>query len=128
YSTSFNKPVEEVTDDDRQIGKVEELALGYQGSHGAFLTMGDNYGLDPFTVARAIKSTTDAWTWDSTAAKYEAARKAGRGYDLGEAEWTAIKIIVDAWRKANSRIVQSWWDLQDAALAAISQPNNFHQV
>ena len=45
YSRSFNVPIEQVSEDgeDRQIGKVEELALGYQGWIGAFQSMAANY-------------------------------------------------------------------------------------
>lgn len=119
YARSFNVPVESVTKEQRQIGKVEELALGYQGSVGAFTTMGDTYGLDPFKVSAAISATADAETWDSTAAQYARAKnKEG----LQEKEWTAIKIIVDSWRASNPRIVQSWWDMQDAAIQAVAAP------
>ena len=41
----YNAKYEDVTKDQRQVGKVIELACGYQGAGGAFISMGKNYGL-----------------------------------------------------------------------------------
>lgn len=130
YARTFGIPIEEVDGGkdkgpQRQIGKVEELALGYQGSVGAFMDMGPNYGVNPYDVSKAVILTADAATWDRTAARYASAtNKEG----LQEKEWTAIKIIVDGWRASNPMIVQSWWDLQDAAIEAMSMPGTAVKV
>lgn len=84
FSKSFNVAIDKVSKADRQIGKVMELALGYQGGAGAFITMGANYGVR-VTEERANELKT-------------------------------------AWRGANPKITQSWWDLQDAAIAAVGTP------
>lgn len=52
YAASFGVPVDEVIADEaaggvmRLIGKVQELALGYQGAVGAFSSMAAVYGLE----------------------------------------------------------------------------------
>ena len=44
-SGTFSRPVETVTDEQRQVGKVQELALGFAGGVGAFASMGRAYGI-----------------------------------------------------------------------------------
>lgn len=45
YSKSFNAPVESVDDDQRQVGKVQELSMQFQGGKGAFQNMARIYGV-----------------------------------------------------------------------------------
>ncbi len=58
-SRTFHVPVEEIDKDQRQIGKVQELACGYGGGVGAFAAMGRIYGVHlPESDARRM---VDAW-------------------------------------------------------------------
>lgn len=41
----FSKPADQIDGDERQIGKVATLALGFGGGKGAFQTMAQNYGV-----------------------------------------------------------------------------------
>lgn len=120
YARSFGVPVETIgKGKERQIGKVQELALGFQGGIGAYIAMGSTYGVNPFELSLPVMQATSAQQWDMTSAKYEKARNK---FDLYEKEWTALQILVDNWRAANPAIVQSWWDYQDAAIEAVAAP------
>jgi DNA polymerase bacteriophage-type len=109
YSRSFGVPVDSVTDEQRQIGKVQELALGFQGAVGAFSAMAAAYGMESLAteaeVAEAMKSAPDC------AYPPEQVRQA-----LHEAR---VLEIVKAWRKAHPAIVKYWYALEDAARACI---------
>ena len=58
YARSFGIRVEDVTKDNRQIGKVQELALGYGGGPGAFAKMAALYGIElpEEEVVRIVKA------------------------------------------------------------------------
>ena len=56
---TFKKKIEEITKDERQIGKVQELACGFSGGIGAFNAMGRAYGLT--LSEREAQRMVDGW-------------------------------------------------------------------
>jgi DNA polymerase len=57
-AATFGCSVDQVTDDQRQIGKVQELSCGYAGGVGAFAAMGRVYGIHlPEADARRMVDT-----------------------------------------------------------------------
>lgn len=117
YSKAFGVAVESVTDDQRQIGKVMELALGYQGGHGAFISMGANYNLKPAELVEPIRDAADPDLWDECADRYEKG-----AYGLTRDEFAAIGVIVKGWRAAHPAVTRFWYALNDAATAAVRKP------
>jgi DNA polymerase len=84
YGKAFNIPPADIGKKDprRQIGKVMELALGYQGGVGAFQTMAVNYGVNlPDAEVERIR---DGWRAAHPAIKQFWA-------DLDEAAMAAVK-------------------------------------
>jgi len=58
-AATFNVRVDDVNKDQRQIGKVQELACGFAGGVGAFAAMGRAYGISlPEPVAKRM---VDGW-------------------------------------------------------------------
>jgi DNA polymerase len=64
-AATFHCTYEQVTDEQRQVGKVQELALGFLGGPGAFETFGRVYGvrLPPSEVTRAVEGWRRANPW-----------------------------------------------------------------
>ena len=64
-TTTFNVAYEAVTDAQRQVGKVQELALGFLGGPGSFETFGRVYGvkMTEGEIARAISTWRRANPW-----------------------------------------------------------------
>lgn len=88
---AFRVPYNEVTDGQRQIGKVMELACGFAGGAGAFAAMGRAYGLRlPENEAKRMVSAwrrVNAWApafWDQLEGAYlRAMRNPGHEFTAG---------------------------------------------
>lgn len=90
-AATFNVRVDDVTKDQRQIGKVQELACGFAGGVGAFAAMGRAYGIAlPEPVAKRM---VDGWRranpwavpyWSALEESYtRAMRNKGREFKAG---------------------------------------------
>lgn len=92
YSRSFGIRPEEVDKDQRQIGKVMELALGYQGGVGAFQTMAAAYRVevsddkaDELKIAwRQAHPHIKAFWYDLENAAVRAVEDPGNVYEVGK--------------------------------------------
>jgi DNA polymerase bacteriophage-type len=109
YAKTFNIDPRDVTKEQRQIGKVEELAFGYQGGVGAFRTMGKAAKIlvvktiTPEHVKKAQAMGGQVFTEDQA-----------NGFKTG-------------WRAARPKTKTYWYDLERAAIAAVKEPRTiFH--
>lgn len=119
YSRSFLVPVDTVTKEQRGIGKVQELALGYGGGVGAFVTMAAGYRIDlndmSKKAAQSIPDETMAQAanfWGKTTNRYELSREV----------FTTCDAIKRLWRKSQPEISTMWWELEDAVRTAVANP------
>lgn len=118
YGRSFGIAPEHVDKAQRQIGKVQELALGYQGGPGAFATMARGYGIDIGTSYELIVDSAPAASAKAAAAWLARGKRSG----MAERAWIAAEVIKLSWREAHPNTTSFWWSLQDAALEALDSP------
>lgn len=97
---------------DRQLGKLAELASGYQGGVGAWR----NFGAAEFFTPERCEEYRADWV------RHQADGTRNR-YTLQD---YAIQRQVWAWRKASPKIKEFWYGLQHTAMAAIREPGIAH--
>lgn len=121
YGKSFNVDPATVGDssEERQIGKVQELMLGYQGGVGAFLTGAATYSIDLDAMAAAIFHGLPADVVAEAKRAYDWAVKEARTYGLDERTWLTCDSIKRLWRRGHPETVTFWPDLEHAVRQAI---------
>lgn len=123
YAKAFDIPVDEVAKDQRQIGKVMELMLGYEGGVGAFVTGAATYGIDLEVMADKALPTIPASVLDEAGGFYEWRIEQGLGdFGLGRRVFVCCDALKRLWRQAHPAIAQFWKDLQEAAILAVQNP------
>lgn len=128
YAKSFGVRHQDVTKDQRQIGKVQELALGYGGGVGAFVTFATAYGINLDHLA------DDAWDTLPSDLKAEAASYLGYMKSQGEAPKMSDRAFITCdtlkrmWRRAHPATSSMWKELEVACVNAIVSPNATFRV
>jgi DNA polymerase bacteriophage-type len=122
YARAFSVDPDGVNGGMRQIGKVMELALGYQGGVAAFVTFAAVYRMDLEKLAAAVFAAASGAAWADAQGWWKWAVKKGRTLSLPERIYVACQVLVTAWREAHPATVRFWNDAENAVRKAIAQP------
>lgn len=122
YARAFNIPPEQVTKAMRQIGKVMELGLGYQGGVAAFLTFAAVYELDLDVMADAVHSSAPKEALAAAYGMWEWAEKKKRTLGLSKSVYVACETLKALWRAAHPKTVALWDGAEDMVVKAIKNP------
>lgn len=122
YAKSFGVPPDEVDKDQRQVGKVQELALGYEGGVGAFLTFSLAYNIDLEEMASAAIDNIPRHILDEAVRAYEWAVKQKRTYGLSKRAYVVCDSFKRLWREAHAATFSFWKEIDQATRRAIATP------
>lgn len=114
----------------QSVGKVSELALGYQGGVAAFHSFARVYGVKLDPLFGPVWEQADAERRDRAARRYERclARGDSRTDVLSREAWLACDLIKVGWRVENPAIAASWPALEKAAREAVGNPGHVVEV
>lgn len=121
YSKSFGIAPEAVSDDQRQVGKVQELALGYEGGVGAFATFAGAYGINLNELADKVLLDAPEPLVEKADNFLEWFKKEKRSrFGLSDDAFVACDVLKRAWREAHPNITSYWAQLKNAVIRAIN--------
>lgn len=120
YARTFGIKADEVTKHQRQIGKVLELGLGYQGGVGAFLTFAPTYGVNLDELAVHVYEAIDHAFWSKSSDAYDWALSKKLTHGLKKNTWIACDAIKNAWRAAHPAVCKFWGRTEEAMLHTLT--------
>lgn len=128
YGKSFGVKPDDVTKDQRQVGKVQELALGYEGGVGAFVTFAAAYNIDLEQLADQAFDAIPGNVWGQANIMFDWHKKKRRdpaaALGLSQRAWLTCESFKLAWRDAHARIAVFWKLLDEAVRNAIDCPGH----
>lgn len=128
YGRSFNIDPKEATGQKRQIGKVMELGLGYEGGVAAFLTFAAVYNMDLQDLAKAVWATASREALEDALGVWKWASSKKRTLGLPQDVYVACEVLKRAWRDAHAQTTALWHAAGDSVRAAIKNPGETFPV
>lgn len=129
YAKAFVITPDQVEKDQRQVGKVMELMLQYEGGVGAFLTGAATYGIDLQDLADRAWSTLPDWARIEATEFLAWSRKEKRNtYGLPDDVFIVCDALKRMWREAHPGIKAMWADLRGAAIQAVEWPGQTYRA
>lgn len=127
YGKSFGIDPEDVDDgDQRQVGKVQELALQYEGGVGAFLSFAAVYRLDLEAMARdAYKGLPEKTKTQAEIMLGWRKKKRLTTFGLSDKAFVVCESFKILWREAHPEISSYWGELDSAAKEAVRHPGRW---
>ncbi|MGE8659094.1 MAG: DNA polymerase I [Achromobacter sp.] len=123
YAKAFGVRPEDVDKTMRQIGKVMELMLAYQGGVGAFLTGALTYGFDIEQMAEDAYPGLPDDIRDEAKGMYDwTVRKRRSTFGLSERAFVVCDSFKRAWRRGHTEIEALWGALEESAIRATRNP------
>lgn len=123
YSKSFRVDPDDVSKDQRQIGKVQELMLGYEGGVGAFLTGAATYGFDVEDLGRRAYDTIPGRILHEAGRFYDWVVEQKRStYGLSRTAFVVCDSLKRMWREAHPNVVSLWRELEQTCIEAVQNP------
>jgi len=118
YAKAFKADPKDITDYQRQQGKGLDLSMGYQGGVGAFLNIAAAYGLDLDELTIKAK---DAIPKKILLDSYQIAQERSN-LGLSKDTFAVCQSLVTLWRQAHPKTKAGWYQVEEAATAAIMRP------
>lgn len=123
YARAFDVRTEDVDDNARQVGKVMELMLQYEGGVGAFVTGAGTYSINLDEMAQRALPAMPKWAVDEARDFLKWVRDMkGNTYDLSDDAFIACDAIKRLWRRNHPKLSALWKTLQGCCVAAIHNP------
>ena len=123
YGKSFSVPPESVTKDQRQIGKVQELALGFASGVNGIATFAAAYAIDLDDLASKVLPVAPGWAVDEAESFYDWMLKKGEAnITMSRDAFVACDAIKRVWRQAHPMTVNLWAELESACKEATDNP------
>lgn len=128
YAKAFNVSPQNVTGDQRQLGKTMELACGYQGGVGAYLTFATAFNIDLETLASDANKNISISILNESKKGYEWAKTMDLPtFGLSERAWIVCDSFKRMWRYSHPKIVSFWQEVEESCVKALRNPGETYE-